>query len=416
MNSYNKKEKIVYFILIMTLIIDAVNGFVIYTFKTDYSLIGMLYRSIVICYFTFDYILARKKNFIKSIFIILFLAFNIIIAYYLYSNSLSGVSKNFVESSKVILYLLISVSLINMIKTGKIRRELLKKVIYDSVKIIFFIYIISFLLIGSRSTYGDVGYKAIFYANNALNITLIVLFIFQIEKFLTSKNTKDLFYTLFLIAALILLGSKSSIIFIAFYFLMKVFFQKSSAKKLKNILVFVIIGVVGYYFLNTFFNEEIQQIYYRQIYFMNKFSSSDSIFTYLVSTRNTFLSTAFSDFKSNFTILRLLFGTGAFYNQSIIGASLGIDFKAIEMDLFDILFSYGLIGVIITYGFTLYVLLKNYKLMKYKERYAEIISVLSIIIFSILGGHVFSEAMSSVYLGIVLSLFYSNNKVQSKKL
>ena len=54
--------------------------------------------------------------------------------------------------------------------------------------------------------------------------------------------------------------------------------------------------------------------------------------------------------------------------------------------------------------------------MKYKESYAEIISILSIIIFSILGGHVFSEAMSSVYLGIVLSLFYSNSKAHSKKL
>lgn len=404
MNALKNKEKIVYMILIMTLIVDAINGFIIYTFNIEYSLIGMIYRGLIICYFGIYFMLNSKKNFTKSIYIIIFLAINMAVSYFMYTSSLNSLSKNFIDELKNILFIIISVSLVDMIKRKKLRRELLTKIIYDSTKIVLIIYIFSICFTNFGSTYSTAGYKAIFYSNNALNIVLIILFIFQMEKFLKYKNYRDIFYTLFLIIVLILLGSKSSIMFIIYYFIMKLLLQKNVFKRFKIICFLLVIGIILLKLLDIFFYEQIQQIVERQMYFINKVGLDNSIFTYLVSNRNDFLSSAILDFKSNFSIIRLLFGTGAFYNQLVVGSQLGVELKSIEMDLFDIFFSYGFIGIVITYGFAIYILIKNYKQIRQDAYHAELISLLSIIIFSILGGHVFNEAMSSIYFGIVLAL------------
>lgn len=407
MNSLSLQEKKVYILLVNTLIIDAINGFLMNILNVQFSLIGIMYRMFILTYFASQYAKRNYTNIFRFSILIIYFSISIGGSYYIYNKSISGFLFDAMEFIRLILSVIIVSSLIDMIKKNIIRKYVLKKIIYQSVKLMFVVYLLSFLLGIGKSTYGDAGYKAVFNANNGLTITLIVLFIFQIEKTLTTKKIKDIQYTVFLLLALLLLGAKSSFIFIIFYFILKLLLERKFKTLIKYVLFFLILVVGLYNIIMVFFENEIISIINRQLYFLN--AESESLLTFFLSGRDIFLSSAILSFSNKISIYSILFGLGSYFHQLNTAAILGIYvFKGVEMDLFDIFFSNGLIGIGITYGFFLIIFFKNYKKLINNKKYAEIIAFLSIMIFSITGGHVFTDSMASTYLAIVSALLWEN--------
>ena len=88
------------------------------------------------------------------------------------------------------------------------------------------------------------------------------------------------------------------------------------------------------------------------------------------------------------------------YNkENIITKFLGIGFnykfKTVEMDLFDILFRYGIVGLILTLSSIIYSIYKS------KNNFIRF-GLIFILLISMTSGHVLVSPAVSIYLGIIL--------------
>ena len=398
------KEKYIYIILSLTLVIDAITGIILNVFKFERSPIGIVFRMFVFGYFLLYSILHNKKNLYTFAVIVICIMINIGYSYLNFHNSMNGVVFDIVENVKILLAPTIVWGSLCLAKDKVISRQTFTKVIYLSVYILVAIYFLGLILGIGNSTYGDgTGYKSLFNANNSLNIVAIVLFIFQVEKTFKEVKIINIALSLTLVIILLMLGSKTSIMFIPIYFILKVILDykyidfKKIIKPASIIIGAVILIVV------VFFRDAMISIINRQLYFLKR--ELDSLITYFLSGRDTFLIAASSNYFSRFTIVTVLFGVGMYFNQWAIANTLGFNtIKNIEMDLFDIFFSNGVIGILVTYGYFIYIFVKNFKMNLANRRVAEIISFIAMIIFSLLAGHVFPDAMSATFIAMIVTL------------
>lgn len=402
-NISSRKEKNVYLILILTLIIDALNGVLINNFGINNTFIGVIYRSFILIYFLINYIAKGRKKF--ALFISMFLLFSIqvVFCYYYFNGTIKSIAFDLEQILRIALTIIICSSLMYMIKKEIIKKEIIYKIIYDSTNILIILYVIGLLLGIGSSTYGDAGYKSLFNANNALNITVIILFIFDFELYIKERRKINIFKSLILISILILLGSKSSFIFIGLYFLLRLLLEKNFKRMFKILMVIIFSIIVIYIIINLFFYNQFIDIINRQKYFLFKEYNNKSLSTFFLSGRDVFLDAAYEYIKKYLNIISLFFGFGSYNMQLNIANYIGIySFKNIEMDFFDILFSNGIIGIIITYGYSIKIFVKNFLKDIKLKKYDSIISFICIIIFSFTGGHVFTDSMASTFLALVL--------------
>lgn len=97
-----------------------------------------------------------------------------------------------------------------------------------------------------------------------------------------------------------------------------------------------------------------------------------------------------------------MFGVGPSYIVNEIG-------HIAEMDGLDIFVDFGLPGLCVTYGITIYIL---FYLWKYKNFYLKF-GITSILLYSLLAGHVMVEILSST--GLILLLLIINNDLLKKE-
>ena len=97
--------------------------------------------------------------------------------------------------------------------------------------------------------------------------------------------------------------------------------------------------------------------------------------------------------NSVYGLIGILFGTG--YNYAHISGS--IVPEIVEMDLIDIYFQIGIIGIILIYGFYFRIYFQNSKTSFYSNAF-----ILTILI-STFNGHVFETALSGVFFAIICS-------------
>lgn len=402
-NISSRKEKNVYLILILTLVIDALNGVLINYFGIDNTFIGVIYRIFILMYFLLSYANKTKKNLLIVTFVFLFFSIQLGFCYYYFNGTLKSITFDIEQILRSILTIVICSSLIYMIKKQKIKKEIIYKIIYDSTNILIILYIIGLLFGIGSSTYGDAGYKSLFNANNALNITVIILFIFEFELYFKERRKINILKSFILIIILILLGSKSSFIFIILYFLLRLLLEKNLKKLFKILFLICLSIIIMTLVIKLFFYSEFVDIMNRQIYFFMKEQDNRSLSTFFLSGRNILLKSGIEYIKDNMNFVTLILGFGSYNMQINIANYMGVySFKNIEMDFFDILFSTGLIGILITFGYSINIFLKNfYKSIKSKK-FDSIIAFICVIIFSFYGGHVFTDSMSSTFLALVL--------------
>lgn len=405
-------RKILIILLSMTLLIDAITGIMINNLGVKRSIIGVLFRGILLIYFLIYLLIRNKKNIYICLFVNIYIFTNILLSYFMRHFTIKGLLFDIVEIAKIALMPVILIGIISMWKDKILKYEDLKKVIKISIDILLVIYLIGIVFGLGGNIYSGAGYKSVFNANNSFNIVVIVLFIFQTEAAFKSRRKIDALKSFMLILILIFLGSKTSIIFIPFYFILKAIIEFKNLSK-KTLLKCIVFTLLICFTLFTIFNERIIAIINNQLYFLNK--ESESIITFILSGRNEFLSISYNEFVSNISLLSLFFGVGSYFNQYMISLKLGFPtIKNIEMDFFDILFSYGIIGILLTYGVVTYIIIKNIKKIIKNKLTSEIIAISSMILFSFLAGHVFPDAMSATYLAILVAMIRMNGDGDSE--
>lgn len=384
------------FMLSSTLFIDYLNG-VFPLFK-----IGIISR-IVLIIICFMIALKYNKNlFGKYICICLFLITNTLVSIIL--NGMRA-TVDITYAMKTMLFFLIATSLVELFRKHYLCFKDIEKIL--SINIIYgpALYLVSFFMGDGRSSYtfsnAAVGFKSNFLSLNSLNIALLVMYMFSVSKFFTTGKGKWGLASGYVAIPLIMLGTKTSLILVVacpIIFMCKNIKRKSFFKGLKYIVIGILLLMP---IILPYIWPSIQAAIERQLYMMGK----RDIWTYLFSTRNVRLIAILEEYFRTFTPLDIIIGRGYFdlhhfVAQYLSSAELVLP---IEMDFFDIFFSYGIPGLLFTYVYSVKAIVKAIPIRKNTNVQSNFVASIIILGYGILAGHLFQEAISSTFYALCIA-------------
>lgn len=406
-----KEIKYLKFILSITVLLDAINGFIAINITGWAEELIPFFRVLLIIFFM--YLLYKIDNKKIALPIVTGIVWTIIIFIRLFLNdslNFSGLLVDGTYVTRFFYFFMLFLLLINLSEYKFINKEWIIDVININARLMSILILIPAIMGIGRKTYEGSGFgnSGFFIANNSTNIVLITSSLFLLYRVLIS-NKRDSISILFLsssIISLVIQGSKTSLLFVFLELLVLiVFLSKSNYKKIlqskrKTIVFLLGLIMLTVVFKNTFYEmferffDNIIKLYERQKYLANL---NDGFFNILLSGRLTFFENILKLLPKE-SFLFLIFGVGT---SNLPKGSV------VEMDIIDIYIREGALGIIVTYGITIkywYLIIKN---MRYynKVQYVSINVVISILIgYSILAGHVFVDIMPSSFVAFFLTL------------
>lgn len=334
------------------------------------------------------YLFIKKKE-LK--FLIPLLIFSIISSIYQYFYLKFGITET-ISSTLKFLYLPVSIlffkNYIFTVEKNKI----------ESIILITYlgIYLLSYVLkIGADAylpTDGKSGFKGLFSSINEFSAIIVCLLPIVTSYF--KERKKYLILVLIILgsmAASLLMGTKvlmGGIIFTVFYLLWQernILLKQTRKVKAIFTLCLIIVMVMGCFMFTktrTYQNMLVQQDFFK----VDNIFSLEFVNRIVYNDRLTFLNDNFNYYKKHDT-KELLLGIGISNN----------DIKLVEIDIFDILFRYGILGLILFIGsISLNI---NWKEINKCDK----ISLILLIIVSLTSGHVLIYPAVSVYFALAIA-------------
>ncbi|MDU2663346.1 MAG: O-antigen ligase family protein [Clostridium perfringens] len=386
----NKKyDNLIYYIFILIPIVDSINGILI---KNNVIFnIGQIYRILTMVIMVFIAMKISKNYFnIFVIAILFFLSLNLY--YYYYNNNIKSILEDIISNSKLFMIFVIYFSYKVMLNNNKIGNYVINKIISTLIIIFPLTILIPYILgIGFNTYSNSAGFKGFYNANNDLSIVLLIFTIFAINDFLNKRSLKSTIILSINIISLLMVGAKTSLLGLALVLI--IYFKNILLKlfKRKGIFITIILSTIIYIFyddLIAIWNKSIERLNYF-------YNINNSFITLLLSHRNIYLIDSFKVLINiKYPILALLLGTGTYFRCNGV-----VQGRIVEMDFFDILFSNGLIVLIIVIYLLYYIYRDRYKgNSEYDYKLAFIITI----VLSVIVGHVFYSAMSGTILSIIM--------------
>ncbi|WP_186370666.1 O-antigen ligase family protein [Shouchella miscanthi] len=419
----NKYQQLIFLLFAFTALVDSFNGFLVHNYSLPVT-IGQVYRIIVILLmigFAVKY--QKKYNASIGIWVLYYLIFIQFIFFY-YHQSASGLFTDLMEVMRVFLIIVIIEALRALYNYGKINLNTIEKVFKVSIILFPLCIVIPWVFGVGYSMYVlDVGYSAFFYAANDLNVVLLMMLIFALDLMFKGIENKQRFLlyaisVLLIITSLLLLGSKASMFFgvliVIFYLLKGVNSSKTIGNKFKLISIMGLSLGIVYASIQLFFLDDLLAAFDRHFFFFQQDAVENNSFsTFILTGRDGFLSAAITAFNnSDFDVLRFLFGVGYYSHLLETGYFLNRGPTPIEMDMFDVFFSYGIIGLVLIYGYLISIFIKVSRRKKIREDYSRYyFGFIIVMMYSFLGGHVIFSALSGSYFALICSgLLIVNNE------
>ncbi len=251
-------------------------------------------------------------------------------------------------------------------------------------------------------------YLSYFYVGNELvNIFILILPIGYL--YLKEKSRIYLLgYVIIIFLMMLLLGTKTmyfSVVLLLLYgiYRRKDTFVKYVKRNIKLLLGVLIIGIVlfGFMFPQTTFYKNIKTtLNYYQITSISDIFTWNNIDNVLYSHRLTFVKDLHNVYQSSSFEQKIL-GIG---RQKIISL------KDAEIDIFDIFYSIGILGMLLYIGLFIVVVKKS----SLKGIYAYLFWLL--ILISMFSGHVLLSPMTSTYLAIMIGINYNEGRKNNEKM
>lgn len=365
-----------------------------------------------VCFFAFMLYVELRLD--KKGFCLLFVAFSAILTQ---STLTQLLSKEGLELSpliydvgmgvKFLLSFSVCFSANSLVKCKALSINQIRKAIAIAAVYLPILYLVSVSLgLGESSYWDGSGYKSVFSSLNSINIAMIVLFAYSTDAFLLQKKLIWVVPMALNLMSLMMLGTKSGYIF-AFIILMY-YLAIPPETRLRNIVLGLLIFILVLLAINYvgFLNDVLSKVSSRQSYlFENR-----TLIDYITSGRTWMLAEAAELFNSGNSSLIVLFGGGYYSFHHELAMSSGYlstaSVRPIEFDWADLFFSYGTAVVVLVYAFLVAKLTAAWRTRK--EGRFQFIALLSLLVFSSVGGHVFFEAISSVTLGSVLACIHED--------
>lgn len=377
------------------------------------SIVGQGLRLLILFTMFFVMLLFHEKGTLTWSYLVIYL---LVILQFIYgfNKSLSPLISDLMEVSKVIFIILIIQAFINLFNQKKITIDTIEKIFKISVLLFPLLIIIPKVFGVGYSMYANnTGFSGFFSAANDLNVVLLVMLVFSLDAFFNNLETrkKRKYYivtTFMLIFSLILMGSKSSMgigSIIIFIYLFKFLIKSDFGTKLKVLLSLIVVGSVSYTIINNFYYNDVQLALDRHTYFLN--TADGDLASFLLTNRNSFFDASVQNLKSSDSILgETLIGKGKTQHMKDTGGSLNFESKDIEMDLFDVFFSYGLLGVFLIYSYFSGFIILAFKSINGNFKYS--FSLLVMAAYSFFGGHVLFSALSGTFLALLCCGLYAS--------
>ncbi len=367
--------------------------------------IGVVYRLVCIAFIIFQ---IARKGFSKNLYTFLSVSLVVygIVSLFIQTialhNNASALLYDTTNMIKFFLWVLIPYYVYQ-------RADVLRKANYEkmflTISTLFTLgLLIPYALGVGNQTYAaaDAGYKAFFFANNDTTIGFIVSatftgwYLFQQTK-QTKISTRLLLGLLYLgnLLGLLLLGTKTGIVYglvLTIVLLLRFFFFQNRlgfAVKwgigVTVISVLMLIVIQGRAFILTTISGLVQRL----TYFYNLYDGD--LVRFLTSSRSEFLDVAFEAFIDTGNLATQLIGFG--FSARIATWGLG---DLVEMDFFDVLFSLGVLGLVVMLALLLFFMVKS---CQKRSIYTALFIIL--VCYGAFAGHVLFSALSSTLFGLV---------------
>lgn len=286
---------------------------------------------------------------------------------------------------------------------------------YLNLRVITYIYLgyLSLIIVPYLFKYGNYasnfyegksGFYGLFYGGNEISNILVILLPLVIEYLKERKNSLLVILVfLELMGCIYLVGTKTIIIgsiLVSIYYLGK--YYKSLDKRFRRLLVSL--GVIGIILLIIVLPR--LNVYKNIMMAINYYN---------LSIREIFSLKGLDKlvFSGRLDILEKVNGLYMKSNWSNIFLGLSNSYvnvyKGIEIDIFDIFYTVGILGI----GVYIYLSYKGLKKIMIKEPY--LVSLVLGILISLITGHVLMSPNVSIYLGVLLLLNNNSKKIKDKR-
>lgn len=384
-------------LLLIILSFDFVNGVVILTLGSDLKLTYI--KIILTLFFLLQLLTDRMFSTVPIVLMSLTISF-------VFVHSQVSDNYNVVEDVSNFIKLLMPMitfmafSIFN--RRGYFQQHLIEKYLsYFFKSAMVLIFINSCLIMYGVSIYqyqfsdSSVGGGGLISSGNELAALLVLLYLPSLSFISKSKTNRLWLILCFLVYgfAMFVGGMKFSIlsfIILTVYYLFYV--QQFNVKSI--FYGFLVIAILPLVFGRLF--QLIEPFIARWEYFYNQFD----LLTFLLSGRNVRVEYFFNEVMANVSLTELIFGFGWGTDDNIGFIGYGV----YEVDLFDALYSYGLIGVIISlFIWVGAFIISIVNFFKAKNLFTKSISLSVILLFlgSFVTGHIWFSGLIGIYLGML---------------
>ncbi|MBO9699279.1 MAG: O-antigen ligase family protein [Sporocytophaga sp.] len=415
----NKDKLIILIFLLGPFFIDQANGLIKEKLNLDIS-ISVYYKfCIYIILIVYIFINDQKKKYSLGI-LILFLLFIISVFANLITSQtdISTISKDFTFIVKiVILPLTYFAANIYFSNNTKLLNN-------DQATYNLFTFLLTMLFIAQiltpygfgLSTYGEnkegeaIGWSGFFISGNELSAFFIL--IYSLTSFFALYNYHKIKSPLIIVMGIMsgaFLGTKTAILGSFLILFMNYALIKAYNRTLLNITKFDItlikllsVGILmGMIFIGKII-ELMTPLYNRYVYFSAIKENA------VYGSRIERLEPIITEYK-DFSLLQQLFGRGfAFAKSRTIGET---RFTIAEIDIIDLWYTFGFIGMCAIYGVWIYLFIKTAGYFFYKKDILAIpiaISLIILIMNSVVAGHIMYATLTHIFLGYILGYLYKS--------
>lgn len=387
---FNLRQVFVFLFFFASPFVDALTGFTIFTGILNE---GSLFSPSQIFRLFLTVLALYLLKFREAIFIAFLMSLFLIIELLSLSlhQNISGFFVGLVYAYKLVFIVIVFFVLNSSFRDDE-NLSLLEKFVKGSF-IYALLLLISIVFGIDKSTYaeGTFGSKGFFASGNGLSLFLGVSSVLAFLYYLKDRRMISLIYYVTLLLGTSLVGTKGSIFFIAINLFLFFYFMKG------GLILFLSSTFLTFF---VFLDKIILLFSVAFDVIVLRYNNSSSFIAFLASNRDNYVREALEVFNnSGFTLLRTIFGSGVYLSfrdyQNLV-----LPYDTLESDLFDIFFSYGLIGIIsylCIIFFGVYVSLR-------KSQYILFISWSSLCAYSLIGGHMLFNAMSNIAFLILVLL------------
>lgn len=388
-------KKIIYYLFLILPFIDLITSF---TERINGNIvsIGTIFKGILIL-FSGIYILFITKSKYKKKSIIYYLLLSIFSIIHILIGNNSYVS-SVTQLIKFMFLPIIFIFLLNYNDDYKISYIEMKKILKYNVFFILTTILIAKLTNTGFNSYSDTvttGVVGWYYSANEISGIITILFPLFLEDIL--KNNKYSFIlVMYVIFMMMMLGTKTPLLGVLISLITLFIHILLKDKNKKNI--FKIVFFISYTVI-LFFNSS----YLSNLNSGRYISTTNAVF----SSRDIYLNNTTREYI-NHNLEKKLFGLGSTNNKVLE--------KYVEMDFYDLLYRYGIIGFIIFMipFFKIVLKMMEYALShlnnyNYDKMILILITMLSLLI-SFFAGHILSAPAVSIYFGITIILYMNIDK------